>query len=84
MPTPVDAFGEPLFASIRVNLLFNVPKRPPVGQALHFAGIIRIKRQEEVEPAGFFEKPYEPSELLRCIETILAGRENLPAEANPA
>jgi len=39
---------------------------------------------EEVEPAGFFEKPYEPSELLRCIETILAGRENLPAEANPA
>lgn len=39
---------------------------------------------EELEPAGFFEKPYEPEELLRSIGKILGGRENLPAEANAA
>jgi DNA-binding response OmpR family regulator len=39
---------------------------------------------EELEPAGFFEKPYEPEELLRSIGNILGGRENLPAEANAA
>jgi len=39
---------------------------------------------EEVEPAGFFEKPYEPAELLQSIKNILAGRQNLTAETNPA
>jgi DNA-binding NarL/FixJ family response regulator len=39
---------------------------------------------EEVEPAGFFEKPYEPAELLQSIKNILAGRQNLTAETNLA
>lgn len=39
---------------------------------------------EEVEPAGFFEKPYEPAELLQSIKNILAGRHDLTVEPNPA
>src|SRR5262245_43673991 len=39
---------------------------------------------EELEPAGCFEKPYDPAELLQSIQTILHGSENLPAAASPA
>jgi len=71
---------------------------PLVAQRLKHVGLAEVpvvfltagKRKElwaiaeEVEPAGFFEKPYEPAELLQSIKNILAGRQNLTAETNPA
>ncbi len=35
---------------------------------------------EEVEPAGFFEKPCESKQLLESINLILAGAASLPAQ----
>ena len=39
---------------------------------------------EEVEPAGFFEKPYDAKELLGSIEMLLAHAGQLPGAVNPS
>src|SRR5437870_12925716 len=39
---------------------------------------------EEVEPAGFFEKPYDAKELLGSIEMLLAHAAQLPGAVNPS
>jgi DNA-binding response OmpR family regulator len=39
---------------------------------------------QDVDPAGFFEKPYDPAELLQSIGNILARDDAIPAALHPA